>query len=291
MNRKILINLYHNEKESGEALWVSAIFQHLQDARNKLFSFVDAVDVLNENTEQNFGNMQKYLLDLKVTVEYAFTNLNAICPADDNGNSNQLLPQVKNGVSGCDDLVDPLNHEKSEFLANATELLAVSDIHAFKYKYRDFNYRKFADTIIRFISHFTECISRFENYMNDFNKLIVSPINCTKTHVARGNEYIFEKESKVRHTQYVKQSMNPQGVVTHYMAHKEQRNKRMTDFLIVVKHSLFNGTYNALYDWCSTIITRLAIDGQVHIWKQDVCKHHDYLGWSAYTIWLRNMSP
>ena len=165
---------------------------------------MDAMKALDPNTGPSLENLHSYLLDLNATVEYAFSYFDATRPTDVNDYSTHSLPEsiVESRASDCDEQQMYLpSFEKTDFIANVKELLDITDIDEFKSKYSDFDYREFSDTMISYANTFTECISGFKNYMNDFKKLIASRINCTKTHVAQDNKYIFEKESKVSHTQ------------------------------------------------------------------------------------------
>ena len=85
-----------------------------------------------------------------------------------------------------------------DFIANANELLVITDGRNFVSKYHEFNYSQFADDIILYVDKFIECTSYFKNYVSGVKNFAETLKSFSETHVTTGSEFLFEKESKVR---------------------------------------------------------------------------------------------
>ena len=56
----------------------------------------------------------------------------------------------------------------------------------------------FADEMVVYINDFKECTSHFKDYMSDLESFVDTVTSFSQTSVTTGNNFIFEKDSKVR---------------------------------------------------------------------------------------------
>ena len=171
----------------------------LQDARNKLLSFMNAVD-----NGWSLGILLERLPDLKATIEFAFSEFHLDVPRKDIDVSTLVLPTniFDSRTSSCKS--QPFSgFNTSDFNSSVTELLVITDKNDFESKYKELNFSKFVDDMIKHEDKFTTCMSYFKNYLNNYREFSKTLNAFSSANVETGSGFIYESEVKVGKTDYI----------------------------------------------------------------------------------------